>query len=72
MFLVLEVPDNFDFKRKFSSSQIMGCGDMECGYFTLSLRMLVSHLLYDPRHHGLPRQEDKEETSQAVYINTAR
>lgn len=62
-YIVLEVPDNFDFRKKFSSEDIAFCGDEECGYYTLvrpTLKLLVNHIFYDPRHKGLPRRQGEE------------
>jgi len=57
-FLIFEVPDSFNWQKKFSSNQVMFCGDEECGYYTIDLRMLVDHLFYDPRHGDLPQTRD--------------
>jgi hypothetical protein len=67
-FITLEVPDNFDFAKKFSSDQISFCGDPNCGYYTIvnnktGLRLMVDHLFYDPRHNGMPRRKEELETS---------
>lgn len=59
-YLVFEVPDSFDFKRKFSSNQVMFCGDDDCAYYTIDLKLLVDHLFYDPRHNDLPRKQETE------------
>lgn len=57
-FIMLEVPDSYDFKKKFASHQVMSCGDQNCGYHTIDLRMLVEHMFYDPRHSAMPRKEN--------------
>ena len=54
-YLVFEVPDGFDFRKKFSSDKVMFCGDEECAYYTIDLKLLVDHLFYDPRHADLPQ-----------------
>jgi hypothetical protein len=54
-YLVFEVSDSFDLSKKFSSNQVMFCGDEECAYYTIELKLLVNHLFYDPRHGGLPQ-----------------
>lgn len=58
-FIVLEVPDSYDFKKKFASHQVMACCDEDCGYHTIDPRLMVEHMFYDPRHHNLPRRENE-------------
>jgi hypothetical protein len=58
-YLIFEVPDSFDLKKKFSSDKVMYCGKEKCAYYTIDLRLLVDHLFYDPSHNNMPRLESE-------------
>lgn len=59
-FIMLEVPDSYDFRKKFANHQVMFCGDEECGYHTIDLRLLVDHIFYDPRHNDMPKRQESK------------